>query len=331
MTAAYRAPEWDFATEAVHNARKILIISHFSPDGDAIGSMLGLANALKNMGKKIRLANDDGVPEFLSYIPLSNKVERNMRWGEYDLVIYTDCADEGRWGHVGGYARKHAAAIINLDHHITNTGYGDIHLVVPDMSSAAEVAFHWLKHAEIEITPEAATALLTGIVTDTIGFRITDTKPATLQAAQELMAAGASLNEIMARTLESKPYREFQLWQSVLPTAQLDGKVLQAVITVEDIKAAGIEDMTDAGLVGFLRTVNEAMIAVVFKQDHPIGYKISLRSKLGYNVAEVASQLGGGGHIQAAGAQVEGTLEEVRAKVMPLLHEAVEKGDYAFG
>jgi len=318
--------QWAKATGAIQNANTILIVTHVRPDGDAIGTSLALANAFQSLGKSVIVANDDGVPEYLRFLPGADAVVDSLQHGKWDVMIAADAGDEDRSGMVGEYGRQHSKLVINLDHHITNTLFGDVHLVLSTTTSAAEVAYEWLRFAQVDIERAIAMPLLTGIVTDTLGFRTNNVMPKTLSVAQELMQAGASLSEIMERTLESKPYKEFLLWQRVLPTAQLHGQILAATIQQEDIEAAGLVEMTDAGLVGFLRTVNEAMISVIFKVESPELVKVSLRSKPGFDVADVAFKLGGGGHVQAAGANVHGSIDEVQNKVLSLLEKATAKG-----
>jgi bifunctional oligoribonuclease and PAP phosphatase NrnA len=321
-----RPAEWEKATHAIQQAQKILIVTHISPDGDAIGSALGLANALRQMGKKVTVVDDDGVPDFLKFLPHADKVVERLYQKSWDVMISTDASDEERTGEAGSYGRKHSKVLINLDHHITNTYFGDIHLVVPTAVSATEIVFDWWQYIGIDWNVDIAMPLLTGLVTDTLGFRINTVTSRTLEIAQALMNYGASLKEAMARTLESKSWREVALWARVLPTAVLHGQVVEAIVTPADIEAAGLSEMGDAGLSSFLRSVNEAVISVVFKQHSENEIIISLRSKPGYDVASVAFAFGGGGHAQASGATIHGTLDEVRAKVLPMLQDAVAKG-----
>ncbi len=319
------APQWDAATNAINEAERILVVSHIGPDGDAIGSSLGLTNALRQVGKQVVVANDDGVPPYLQWLPGAETIVSEVNGGEFDLMISTDSSDEERTGIAGEYGREHSKTVINLDHHPTNTYFGDIHLVVPTAVSATEIVQAWWQHAGIDIKRDVATALLTGLVTDTNGFRTSSTTTETLAVAQALMAAGASLTEVTARTLDSMTYDEFVLWKQILPTAELHGQVISAYVRMEDYALAGLDEGSTAGVVSFLIRITEAMIAVVFKETDD-GIRLSMRAKRGYNVAEVALALGGGGHIQAAGATVPGTLEEVRARVLPMLQEAAAKG-----
>jgi phosphoesterase RecJ-like protein len=326
MTPMMNNPQYQAAWDAVKVAQKIVIVTHVKPDGDAIGSALGLAWALQEMGKKVTVANDDFVPDYLQFLPGTDLFRRTLHNGKWDVMISTDASDEPRTGLVGAYARAHSQTVINLDHHITNTLFGDIHLVVPAAVSATEIVFEWWQFAGHTISKNTATALLTGLVTDTIGFRINTVTANTLRIAQALMQAGASLTEITARTLDTRSYRVIDLWKHALPSVLLEDGVIQGTVQLTDVSQAGLDDVTDGGLVSFLNQVNEAMVAVVFKEQPEQKVEISLRSKPGFNVGDVAFVLGGGGHKQAAGATISGTLDEVKAKVLPLLKEAVAAG-----
>ncbi len=320
------AAQWDAAAEAIAAANSILLVTHVNPDGDAIGSLLGLANALWARGKRVDAAVDGGVPPFLQFIPNSDLVNAALIAGGWDVMVSLDSSDESRTGECGIYGRAHSATVINLDHHPTNTGFGDIHLIVPSAVSAAEIVYEWLKRMGDPITPDIAVPLLTGLVTDTMGFRVSSVIPATLQIAQELIEAGASLSKIMARTLNSQEYVVVELWKRALPTVQLDQGVIHAEIRQQFIRELGLNEIPDIGLVSWLVSVNEAFVSAVFKEQPDNKVEISLRSKPGFDVSKVAFSLGGGGHKQASGATVSGTLEDVKARVLPLLYAAVRDG-----
>jgi phosphoesterase RecJ-like protein len=206
--------------------------------------------------------------------------------------------------------------------------FGNIHLVDPTAVSATEVIFQLLKTMNFKFSPEVATPLLTGLVTDTLGFRTNNVKPDTLLIAHELMGYGASLTEITARTLGNKSFLVVNLWKYALATVQLhEGGVISAEITQESLKRAGLNDLTDSGLVGFLVKVNEAMISVVFKETIDGRIEISLRSKPGFDVSAVALSLGGGGHQQASGATIDGPMESAKKRVLPLLRNCAKEGN----
>lgn len=318
--------DWVGANAALDAAARILVVTHLEPDGDAIGSLLGLVYGLRSLGKDVTAAVDGGVPAFLGFLPGVDEVQSKLGEGDWDLMISTDASDEGRSGDVGRYGMAHSRVVVNLDHHATNTYFGDIHLVAPEAVSATEVVYQWWRNRDVVIAPHVAQALLLGLVTDTLGFRTSNVNTGTLRIAQELMNAGASLTEITARTLDRRTFDELNLWKRALPSAEMAGQVLHATVHQSDLIDLGLEDTTDAGLVSLLIQVEEAMIAVVFKEKSADEIKISMRSKRGFDVAQVAQMLGGGGHTQASGATVRGTLEDVRGLVLDLLNQAAQSG-----
>lgn len=317
---------WIEATAAVHAAQRILLVTHVSPDGDAIGSLLGLTNALRSMGKVVDAAVDGGVPDFLEFLPASDTVLAKLEQGAWDLLISLDASDEARTGSVGAFGRANSAKVINLDHHATNTMFGDVHLVLPEAVSAAEVVYLWLEAMPFSLSRDVAVPLLTGLVTDTLGFRTSNVKAQTLSIAQALMQTGASLTEITARTLDNKSFEAVNLWRHALATVTLENQVIAAVVSQQALKQVNMREPTDAGLVGFLVKVDEAMVAVVFKELEDSRVEISLRSKPGYDVAQVAFSVGGGGHKQAAGATIPGPLPDAIARIMPMLYQVTAEG-----
>lgn len=317
---------WNEATAAVQAAQRILLVTHVSPDGDAIGSLLGLTNALRTMGKIVDAAVDGGVPDFLGFLPGSDTVLSKLDGGAWDVLISLDASDEARTGAVGAVGRANSAKVINLDHHATNTMFGDVHLVLPEAVSAAEVVYLWLEAMPFSLSRDVAVPLLTGLVTDTLGFRTSNVKAQTLSIAQVLMQAGASLTEITARTLDNKSFETVILWRHALTTVTFENQVIAAVVSQETLKQVNLREPTDAGLAGFLVKVDEAMVAVVFKELEDSRVEISLRSKPGYDVAQVAFAVGGGGHRQAAGATIPGPLPDAISRIMPMLYQVTAEG-----
>lgn len=319
-------PNWTEATAAVDAAASILLVTHVAPDGDAIGSMLGLANALRARGKQPDMVVDGGTPDYLRFLPGTEAILSAVPAHDYDLMISLDSSDEPRTGQAGAAGRARSRTVINLDHHASNTGFGAIHLVDTVAVSATEIVTRWVQHMGLTLTLDIAFPLLTGLVTDTMGFRTSNVRPDTLDLARDLMAAGAPLNTIMARTLNSKSYRALQLWRAAMSRIELVDGVIASSVLADDLRALHFYDPTDADFVSLLIQVDEAFVAVVFKETFENNIEISLRSKPGYDVSRVAVSLGGGGHKQAAGATIAGTLDEVRARVMPLLHQTVAAG-----
>jgi len=291
--------------------------------------MLGLAIALREMGKSVDTAVDGGVPDYLRYLPQQDSIIDVLKQGQWDLMVSVDASDEERTGDAGTYGRANSRLIINLDHHATNTMFGSVYLVVPSAVSASEIVYDWLLKFGHAISQSVATALLTGLVTDTMGFRTNHVVPRTLELAHQLMLAGGPLVEIINRTMVSKPVSHILLWKQVFPSVEYKDGIASAVVTPENLKAADLTEMTDAGLVSTLVAADEVLIAVVFKLEPDNKVELSFRSKVGYDVAAVAFALGGGGHKPAAGATVEGSLEDVKARILPMLQAVIQQGKQA--
>ena len=321
--------QWGAAVAAIDAARSILAVSHIAPDGDAIGSLLGLAVALRAAGKRVTAAIDGGVPAELRFIPHSETILPQAPAGEYDLMIAVDSSDIGRIGVAGAYGLAHSRRAINIDHHPTNTRYCDINLIVPEAVAAAEIVFDFLTYCACDISADIAHALLTGLVTDSQGFRISATTSRTLEIAQTLMRAGAPLSQIMANTLNRRAYEEVELWKRVLPTVQLEDGLITALITQAHIRDIGVEMVGDGGLVSHLVNVDRARVSVVFKELADDKVEVSFRSKPGYNVAELAFSLGGGGHNLASGCTLAGSLAQAQAQVLPLARRLIAEGSGA--
>ena len=321
-----KAPQWTEATRVLDSAARILLVTHLQPDGDAIGSLLGFGNALRMRGRTIDMAVDDGVPDFLRWLSGADTVKRGLTEGSWDVMVSLDSSDEERSGDCGIYGRANSRLVINVDHHPSNTMFGDMHIVVPDAVSTTEIVQDWLSRMGQSLTTEIAEPLLVGLVTDTLGFRTSNVTSRTLMLAQALLATGASLSTAVARTLNSKSYKSIALWKRVLSSVALDDGLISGMISREDWKAAGFDEASDTGLVGYLIATDEAKVAVVYKERADGQVEISLRSKPGYNVSTAAVSLGGGGHTQASGATIPGPLNTAQARVEPTLRAVLLNG-----
>ena len=328
MTELPTEPQWEEAAEAIGSAESILVVAHIAPDGDAVGSLLGIAQPLRAREKSVTAAIDDGVPLELRFIPGSETVVSAVTEGAYDLMIAVDSSDLERMGEAGAYGLAHSGQTINLDHHPTNTGFGDIHIVVPQAVGAVEIVYDLLAYLDYELTADIAYALLTGLVTDTQGFRVNSTNSRTLEIAQDLMNRGAPLAQIMAKTLNSRPYAEVELWKQVLPSVRLESGLIYATVRQSDIRSVGMEKMVDGGLVSYLVNVDQAKVSVVFKELPERQVEVAFRAKPGYDVASLAYILGGGGHTLASGCTVEGTIAQVQDKVLSLAHRVIAQGTH---
>lgn len=318
--------DWERAGQLLAAAQHIIVLTHIDPDGDAFGSMLGLAAALRDMGKTVATAVDGGLDPAFRFLPGADAVEDQLDGLRADLVIVTDCSDERRIGEVGKAARALGVPIVNVDHHRTNTYFGDAILVDASTVAASEGVLDWLDVLGAHVGPAAAQCLLTGIVTDTLCFRTSNVTERALGKAQRLMQAGGNLGEIVARTVNRTPAPVFMLWRTVMPRVRLEDHVIWASISQSDFHQVGIHDEDDGHFVSLLMQVDQAYVACVLTEREG-GVDLSIRSVPGFDVSAVALALGGGGHTQAAGATLTGlTLAEAEAQVIPLLHEAVRAG-----
>lgn len=316
------------------DARRVLLVSHIRPDGDAVGSLLGLGLALRQAGKDVRMVLVDGVPQNLRHLAGSEDVHRST--GDlnlYDTIIVLDASDLLRVG--TGAAGKpllgSRAPDLAIDHHKTNLSFARANLVLPEQVATSAIVARYLPDWGLGYNKAIASALLTGIVTDTIGFRTANITPEAMRLAALLMEQGAELPDLYARALNAKTYEAARYWGQGLAKLQRETvaanpvgaaskpvetfQIVWTSLTLADRQSAGYPGNDDADLVNMLSSIDcdVAMIFVEQKNEHT---KISWRSRPGIDVSQLALQFGGGGHAAAAGADIGGSLEEVQYQVL---------------
>lgn len=298
----------------INPAQRVLLVTHVAPDGDAIGSLLGMGWLLRAQGKELTLACEDPVPESCAWLPGSDRIVRQAS-GAYDLVICLDCSDAGRMGSVF-HEELAPTPLLNIDHHVTNTHFGTIDWVEPSAVSTTQLILELADALGWELAQSAAVCLLSGIVTDTRSFRTHNVDTAAMQAVLRLMEAGASLNEIARRMLDQRPLASLRLWGQAIGRLRLEGDILWTEVTREMRQHWALNENDDSGLANFLCGVREPKVVIVFTERDKGGIDVGMRAVPGYDVAEVALRLGGGGHPQAAGCTLEGDLAGVRERVL---------------
>jgi len=306
-----------------NKAEKILVVTHVAPDGDAIGSLLAMGRILRQLGKSdIVLACDDGTSEKFAFLPGATQVVSSAA-GPFDLIISLDCSDETRGGKVFRAARDDGRPpVINIDHHITNTNFGAVNIVLPDTASTTEGLLRLMKDWEVELDADIASCLLTGLVTDTLCFRTANVTPEVMRVAAELMQAGADLSHITSRTVNRKSYDAVRFWGTLLQTIRLDDHVVSVHVSADRRRAAGHRGGGDASVVTFLITAWKADMAASFIETDEGEVEISFRAKPGFDVSGIALELGGGGHAAAAGCTVDGPLKPVVDQVLTMMKKA---------
>jgi phosphoesterase RecJ-like protein len=313
------------AAQFIRQAQNILVICHVMPDGDAIGSLLGLGWALQKLGKEHTLACASPVPDSFTYLPGSEDIVAQPE-EHYDLVISLDCSDLKRLGPAYAQNSLRGVPIINIDHHITNVGFGSVNWVDPNSAATAQMVLTLMERMGAPLDPTIATCLLNGIVTDTRGFRTPNTTPAVMEAVTRLMTAGASLPEITEQVFNRRPLALIRLWGRALSAAQLDGRIIWTEISQAMKHECGLGSDSDDGLVSFLTSACEADIGIVFTEKDDGTIDVSMRSMPGIDISTVAMRLGGGGHPQAAGCNLNSSLAEAREKVLAeLRHSLLEQ------
>lgn len=312
---------FDAAIAELKKGRKFLVVSHISPEGDAIGSLLGMALALRSLGKDVTAYLEDPVPDLFKFLPGAETVVHSLEGaGSFDATFAVDCGQKERLGE-GFVNLKEPGRIINIDHHATNDAFGDVNVIVPDASAAGELVYDFCKAASIPVTREMAVNLYVAIHTDTGSFHYSSSTPESFIKAGELVRLGAEPWEITRRVYENHPARKFKLLGLVLPTLDIinlegGGKIATLLVTLDMFKQAGAEKDLADGFVNYARGIEGVEVGVLFREAGKLEYKVSLRSKGGADVAEIAMSFGGGGHRNAAGFTLKGTLDEVRAKAI---------------
>lgn len=300
--------------DLVFQARRILLVTHVAPDGDAIGSLLGLGRLLQAQGKELTMACEDPVPAMYDWLPGSDEIVQRGN-GAYDLVISLDCSDKRRMGRP--YEEEMAALpLLNIDHHVTNTRFGTANWVDPSSAATTQMILTLADTLGWKLTAPVATCLLNGLVTDTRSFRTPNVDAATLRAALRLMEAGASLSDVTRRALEQRPLASVRLWGQAIDQVQLNDGVLWTEVTRDMRRQQALGEDGESGLANFLSGIREAKVVLVFTERDNGTVDVGMRAVPGYDVSQVALQLGGGGHPQAAGCTLEGDLKQVRQLVL---------------
>jgi phosphoesterase RecJ-like protein len=304
--------------ERLGAAQKVLIASHIRPDGDAIGSLIGLGLALQNAGKTVQMVLADGVPSSFRYLEGSDQVRKEVG-GDIDTFIAVDCADFKR---LGKPFQSMGPPDINIDHHITNERFGKINLIEGKAVATAAILTHYLPDWCYEINQPIAAALLIGIITDTLGFRTSNMTPEALRQAAVLMETGVNMPELYMRGLVRRSYSAARYWGAGLSKLESSDGIVWSTLSLEDRKASGYGGNDDADLINMISAIDGHKVGMIFVEQRDNHVKISWRAlEQGVDVSPVATHFGGGGHAAAAGADIPGALSEIQPLVLKTTKE----------
>lgn len=307
----------------IQGTSTLALVSHQNPDGDTLGSALAFAEYLINQGKKVKIFCLSPVPDKFNFLHNIEIVSNDPAiFKEVDTITVLDCGDL-RYAGVAELIKDHPATIINIDHHATNEKYGEFNLVMDKWASTTEVVYNFFKVNNISISPRMATALLTGLITDTDNFTNGATSYTALTAAGELLRLGGNWIIINRSLLQNKSIHLLKLWGLVLSRLKKKEEMSLAYtyLTNQDMVEHGANDADVEGIANFLNKLNndDAAISLFIKETEDGKIKGSFRTTQdGIDVAAMAKQLGGGGHKKAAGFTVEGTVESTVKKIIDL-------------
>jgi phosphoesterase RecJ-like protein len=315
--------------ELLRRENRFLIITHYRPDGDAIGSQLALAILLTNLGKHVTAWNDDPVPAKFRFLPHSNLIQPPpAEPQDFDVVIAVDVST---WQRAGTgteriRARKH---FINIDHHVSNEKFADINWIVPEAPASGQVVYRLIKDGGFTLTREIAACLFTAIYTDTGQFSYASTTGECLRIAAELVETGLNVGDISRHVYESYPYARVRLLQKALADLKLTNhnRVAYTWVTCDMYEESGAKREDTEGLIDYARSIDGVLVALLFEEmAEPGKIRVSLRSKHPQvDVNAIARHFGGGGHREAAGLRITGKPKEVEEKVLAAVASALQQ------
>ncbi|MCM3078939.1 MULTISPECIES: bifunctional oligoribonuclease/PAP phosphatase NrnA [Brevibacillus] len=306
---------------------RFLVLSHVNPDGDATGSALGVCLMLEKLGKEYIVVNEGETPAKFSFLPrfdlLRNLSEESLD-DTFGAVIAVDCADESRMGDVRSLFAS-GAVLLNIDHHPTNDGFGTVNLIRTDAAATAEILYDVAIAAGVSFDEELALCVYTGLLTDTGGFRYSNTSPRVMEIASKLLHYGVKPGDVAERCLEEITFAHVKILRRALQTLTLSHQNLVASITVrpEDFVQENAAREDAGGLVNYCRNIEGVEVGVSFVESEPGVIKVSMRARDRVDVSAIAKHFGGGGHAKAAGCTMRGNLADVQSKVWQVLGEAV--------
>lgn len=307
----------DKAIETIQEAKSIYIGSHVQPDGDNIGSLLALGMALKKLNKNVKVLKVDNIPDYYEFLPNIELIRDYQIENNLDLFIALDSSDMERLG-IGGQFAKNANAIINIDHHISNTNFGDINIVSPSDAATGELVYEFIKRLNVEIDIDMATCLYTAISTDTGSFIYSNTSYKTHLIAAELIKTGIDTNYININLYQKKSLERTRLLIDVLKNMEmyLENRLGIVIVTQEilDKNNAKMEDTE--GIISFIRDIDTIETACLLKEMDENEIKISLRSKEWVDVSEICTKFKGGGHKRAAGCTLYMGINEAKDTII---------------
>ncbi len=302
-----------------------LITTHESPDGDAVGSSLALANYLTEIGKDVTVHICDPVPDIYLFLPLAGAVTTTLPDQDYDICFVLDAGEFRRAGEQIAACRR-VGSFINLDHHKTGEQFGLLNLIDTAAAATGVLVHRLIRDAGAEVSPAAAVCIYVALITDTGSFRYSNSNAEAFTVAGEMIAKGVNAWDIALRLYESQPQGRLELLAQALTTLTFSacGRFASIAVTLDMYERTNSSAELTDGFVNYPRSVKGVEVAIFYRQLAPLSFKVGFRSKGTVDVSSLAEGFGGGGHHNAAGCVVEGDLETVREKVFSHLRAVLQ-------
>lgn len=315
------------ARRFIENHDHYLVVSHVNPDGDAASSTFAMGWLLDRLGKTFTLVNEDAIPDKFAYMWGFDRLIRLTELPSdppIQAIISVDCADEARMGRVRERVAPNVP-LLNIDHHPTNDRFGDAQLIREDAAATAEVLFELAEQLGVPMGKELADCIYTGLLTDTGGFRYSNTSPRVMRIASDLLEHGVLGYQLAEALLEKITRTHIAVLQKALGTLSFayDHKVSWIAISAEVISTTNATPDDLEGLIQYPRNIEGVQVGLLFKQVDDAKVKVSFRSNGNVDVAQVAKSFGGGGHVKASGCTIEGTLEQAVEQVVAAVGRAL--------
>lgn len=303
----------------IEAGQRFLVASHEGPDGDAIASTLSLTNALREQGKEVVAYNRDAIPEGFEFLPGADTLVNDLSGATaFDAIFVLDAGELRR---AGSHLRDLSPVLVNIDHHPHSEQFGSIHYVDEEASATGVLIYRILQAGQWPVSKAVALCIYTAILSDTGSFRYSNANLEAFRVAGEMVELGVDPWEVAAGLYESQPEKRLRLLAPVLQTLSVSpcGRLASVSVTTEMMEQAGAGPEYTDGFVNYPRSIKGVEVGLFFRQVGPRSFKIGFRSKGAVDVGSLSRELGGGGHHNAAGAVMDGTMEEVRAAVFSRL------------
>ena len=321
----------DQIIQHIKDGQHILIASHAEPDGDSVGSLVALGLALAKLDKEITMYNPSPIPAVYRFLPGAGRIVRQLKNADaYDLALVLDCGDLVRIGETSAEVDK-IPVLINIDHHVSNTGFGHIQFIDTTACATAEIVYRLINALEIPFDKAIATSIYTGILTDTGSFRFSNTNQAAFAISKVMTDAGVEPHNVAKRVFGTYSLGRIKLLNLALNSIEIsdNGKLSMMTVTRSMLNTTGTNTEDLDGMINYARRIEDGKVAALSheikngagKFTNMNRYHVSLRSDSSVDVAKIAGKFGGGGHSSAAGFQIESTLVALKTKIIDLAED----------